>query len=819
MFVYPAGGGAVVASGGYRIERSLRVSAYVTGFPQNDTLYRAAGAAGNPRTWTFSCWVKRAYLGTTTGLHQMLFSAFDFSGGGTVNRQHGLRFTPTDTLEFYLYLDGAYIARLETRTQFRDTTAWYHVWCYWDTADTSQFFKMMAGVNGSEGGVFSAFINPPPNQAGMINHPSTPSTHGVGCMFSSGYNSGLSAQVFDGLIADAHFIDGQKLPPSEFGMTDPATNTWVPKRYAGTYGVNGFQMKFGPGPANTVGNDTSGNANHYTVLGFTANGSGSQVDDSFVDTPTGYGEPAANGGGEVRGNYCTLNTLDSNGASYLRMDNVLKVANAATAGGWGTARGTMWVNSGKWYFETRSNGGINGYAMYGVMGPSLTLAANISGTQFPGLPADGYGWMSNGTKYNNGAGIAFGSPQNPVFDFIGVALDLDAGTISIYNNGVLVGGGPMYTGLSGWFAPAVGVYWTVGPVNATQIEMNFGQHQFTYPAPAGFKAWCSQNLPTPAIARGDDYMAMNTARPPQTTGAYSVTGVRFRPDIVWIKNYRAIADHRVFDTSRGPLKHLSTNLTTAEVAAPLTLSSFNSDGYSSLGGDSNAMNGLGPDNGYIDMMWKEGAVPGVDVVLYTGTGAAQAVPHNLGAVPKMILTKGRSIVVPWVNYHAALSVKQWLGFDTSPASDSGLAAWNETRPTATHFTLGAGGHNVAGHTYVAYVFAEVPGFSRFGAYTANNLPDGPFAGCGFVPQWVMIKNTMSAAHPWHLYCLENSNVVGLILFPNTNEAYLNSPPRLDFLANGFKLRTNPGNGPNTPAGDVYIYAAFAERPFKYARGR
>ena len=140
-------------------------------------------------------------------------------------------------------------------------------------------------------------------------------------------------------------------------------------------------------------------------------------------------------------------------------------------------------------------------------------------------------------------------------------------------------------------------------------------------------------------------------------------------------------------------------------------------------------------------------------------------------------------------------------------------------PTATQFYKCAG--VTPGASNVTYLFAGVPGFSAFGSYTANNLADGPFAPCGFRPKWVMIKNINSAGHPWHIYerAREPNNVMGVMLFANTNEAELEAPPRLDFLASGFKLRTNPGNGPNTPAGDQFIFAAFAEHPFKYARAR
>ena len=469
--------------------------------------------------------------------------------------------TPTDTLEFYLYWDTAYIARLETQAVFRDPTAWYHVHCFWDTTYAGQApRRMFMNVNGPQLTTFINTLNPPLNQVGLVNYPSGPSVHAIGSMWSPTYPGAVPLQLFDGLIADAHFIDGQLLEVSDFGVTHPATGTWAPKRYAGTYGVNGFHIDFSNTSSSAaLGYDTSGNANNYSVTNLSP-GMSSSGTDSFADTPTSYGAPAANGGGEVRGNYCTLNTLDANTSAFLGMPHVLKIQTSVAAGGWGTARGTMWVNSGKWWFEVGGTiGGSNGYSMIGVMGAITTLAGNASGGQYPGVSADSYGFFSPGTKYNNAAGVAFGSALS-ASDVVGVALDLDAGTISVYKNGALMGGGPMYTGLSGWFAPAVGVYWLSGPVNVMQLEVNFGQRPFAFAAPAGFKAWCSHNLPTPAILRGDNYMALTSRGGTQSGGAYSVTGVRFPPDIVWIKRRRlAVSDHRVFDTSRNPFNHLSTN--------------------------------------------------------------------------------------------------------------------------------------------------------------------------------------------------------------------------------------------------------------------
>ncbi|NBV95362.1 MAG: hypothetical protein EBR90_01035, partial [Actinobacteria bacterium] len=119
---------------------------------------------------------------------------------------------------------------------------------------------------------------------------------------------------------------------------------------------------------------------------------------------------------------------------------------------------------------------------------------------------------------------------------------------------------------------------------------------------------------------------------------------------------------------------------------------------------------------------------------------------------------------------------------------------------------------------VAYCFAEVAGFSKFGSYTGNGSADGPFVFCGFRPRFVLIKRTDSA-NDWIIYdsARDTNNVERSRLYPNASAAedYLDT---MDFVSNGFKLRTAAGTAYNTNGG-TYIFAAFAENPTKYALAR
>ena len=118
---------------------------------------------------------------------------------------------------------------------------------------------------------------------------------------------------------------------------------------------------------------------------------------------------------------------------------------------------------------------------------------------------------------------------------------------------------------------------------------------------------------------------------------------------------------------------------------------------------------------------------------------------------------------------------------------------------------------------VAYCFAEVAGYSKFGSYTGNGSADGPFVYCGFRPRWIMLKSS-SNAYSWFIYdsARNTFNVADNFLIANGSQAEA-SVVGVDLLSNGFKLR---GSDPSfNGSGLTYIYAAFAENPLKYSLGR
>ena len=310
------------------------------------------------------------------------------------------------------------------------------------------------------------------------------------------------------------------------------------------------------------------------------------------------------------------------------------------------------------------------------------------------------------------------------------------------------------------------------------------------------------------------------------SGGNSITGVNFQPDFVWIKR-REIQHHRLFDVVRGATKVIESDLTDAEATNSEYLSSFDSDGFTvgNLAGvNANAgtyvawnwladnTSGSSNTDGDITSTVSANTTSGFSVVKWTGTGSDGTIGHGLGVAPKMVIVKSLANTTAWMVYHASLGNAQEIYLNSSSGSGASTA-WNSTTPTDAVISLdgGAGNGVNASGDYIAYVFAEKKGFSKFGSYTGNGSTDGTFIYTGFKPAWVLIKKT-SATDNWIL--LDNKRDIApnphkLALFPNTDDAeagdYLT-----DFLSNGFKIRSATGSL-NTGSGS-YIYMAFAENP-------
>lgn len=640
---------------------------------------------------------------------------------------------------------------------------------------------------------------------------------GTGATANTVFNTAIAHQLgaanttnyFDGHLTDVNFIDGQALTPSSFGQIESTTGVWSPKQYVGTYGTNGFYLKFGnTSSVATLGNDSSGNNNTWTVnnVSLTAG----VTYDSMIDVPVNYSDS-----GNGRGNYAVLNPIDK-GSSVTTSEANLKWTVSGTSNG---IRGSLFVSSGKWYYEATvtANGG-NEFARIGVA--AIDVATSISGDSAANLWAYK---QDSGQKLNNGTSSAYGATYT-TNDIISVAIDMDNGKIWFAKNGVWQASGDPAAGLNSAFSnlqstTPVAPYQSQVGLGITMAS-NFGQRPFTYTPPAGFRALNTNNLPTPPIVNGANFMAATTYTGNAAARSLSnaVNNVSFQPDLVWIKSRTPGAtSHALFDSVRGTSKYLSSDTTAAETTNANTLTAFNGDGFS-LGTDTTIVNANA--NSYIAWQWRESVTAGLDVVSYAGTGVDRTVAHNLGVAPAMVIVKRSQTGATsnWQVRHTSIAAANSIQLNLPNQAAAATTVWASAAPTSSVFTVGTSADvNASGISYVAYCFAEIAGFSKFGRYTGNGSTDGPFVFCGFRPKFVMYKSTTETSG-WAIIdtSRNTSNVADKYLNPNDSTAEGTSN-LIDVLSNGFKFRTL--NAGNNASGQIYIFAAFAEVPSKYALAR
>jgi len=776
--------------------------------------------AANPtvRTKFHLHWiVKRGSLGTD----QRMFSGY----GGASGDSTFIIFNSSNNLFFNV---GGSNGSLTSNAVFRDPSAWYIFDLAFDSTQATAANRAILWVNGVQQTWASGTVTLNANaEVALAN-----GNNKIG----SNWDNTL---YFDGYFTEFYFIDGQALTPTSFGFFSSTTGVWQPKRYIGTYGTNGFYLNFQDNSgitATTIGKDTSGNNNNWTPNGISITAGATY--DSMIDTPTPYSD-----GGNNRGNYPTLlvNASQGNGA-YSDGNLGFK---SSVANQWRGAHASMFLPSGKFYFEATIQAlSANNFFMIGACG---IQTGNLLYGNLTGQVANGWGVQCNGTtggrKYNNNATLDISNASFAGWvagDTLQCAVDVTNGRIWFGRNNVWLEGNPSagtgasYTNLTGAIAPSVSVYGT----GVDKLAVNCGQRPFAYTPPTGFLALNSFNLPDSTILNGANHFAATTYTGTGSSLAISniVNGNSFQPNFVWIKGRSGATDHALYDSVRGTTLDLVSNSTAAETTQATGLTAFGSTGFT-VGAlaklNTNAAT-------YVGWQWKAGGTAvtntagtitsqvsantsaGFSIVTYTGTGATGAtVGHGLGVAPKMIIIKNRSASAHWPVGHASLpSWAQNLYLSLTNASATVNTSFNSTAPSSTVFTLGPSGGetNFNGNNFVAYCFAEIEGFSRFGSYTGNGVVDGNFVYTGFRPAFVLLKNA-SATGAWHIMDNKRASAFNVV----TGQLYANSSvaeavgATLDFTSNGFKIRTNSADI-NGSTNNI-IYAAFAENPFKNSLAR
>jgi len=496
-----------------------------------------------------------------------------------------------------------------------------------------------------------------------------------------------------------------------------------------------------------------------------------------------------------------------------------------------TTQATFPVTTGRWYWECEMESQYVNIA-------GITRGTHAAENTYIGYDTNshlfGFGYYYNdgtvkgstdglGTTSNNNLATSQTTAANG--DILGIASDITNGYLIFYKNGTHI---YTITGISNafdWF-PSFSAYGT-----SATWHVNFGQRPFSYTPPAGHKSLCSKNLSPniPSVLRPQKHF--DTSIWTGNATSRDITGLEFKPDLVWIKSRSGAYHHGLFDVIRGANKVVKSSDIAVEATWTQQLMSFNDGGFS-LGDNSDSGNYANINTGnYVAWSWKAGGAgvsnsdgsitstvsanteAGFSIVTYTGTGSNATVGHGLNEAPQVLFVKTRSSADHWAVYHRSLGNTKiiYLNLANTPATSSNY--WNNTTPTSTVFSIGNDNKTgKSGDNYVAYCWHEVPGYSKIGGYTGNGNSNGTYVHLGFRPACIIIKNTTTNTS-WVIYDNKRSptNVVDEVLFPNgTSVSGTTGDNEVDFLAKGFKYRA-AANKVNSGSKD-YVYMAFAEQP-------
>jgi hypothetical protein len=466
--VFPIAGGTQDTS--YEIENSLRFND-----DDNPNLSRTPSSASNRKTWTWSGWVKRGNI----SIDIMLLSAG--STGQGVYLTSGNKFNITK--------DG--VGNYGSDALLRDVSAWYHLVVAVDTTQTGMANIAKFYINGTEqstSGTTLYSTNEDTNINNNVAH------------YISRWSGSSANNWHDGYLADINFIDGLRLDASYFGETND-NGVWIPKKYTGSYGTNGFFLEFqqtGTSQNSSgIGADTSGNDNHFAVTNLAAV-------DVTTDTPTN--------------NFCTLNSIapDTTGSQNHNFFEGNTLVRSSSAN-WFNAFGTIGIpTSGKWYYEYKttgsgtidqnigfvkgnfhrgSDGGIDQVDCY-----SLYAASNGNGLLY----------TDSASSVNKGTGYHWTHD-----DIMMVAIDTSSRKIWYGKNGTFLGSGDPASGsnevqtvsaedLAYGLLPAFSGYHTQSyhyvnfgnpsfSISSGNADAN-GYGNFEYAPPSGYYSLCTKNL-------------------------------------------------------------------------------------------------------------------------------------------------------------------------------------------------------------------------------------------------------------------------------------------------------------------------------------
>lgn len=762
-------------------------------FNQPDTAYlsrtpSASTTTNSATTFTVSCWFKPTGHSND---YQTIWMAS--TGDATVDRIMLRYNSAADDNKLLINNDNGF--GMTTTAAFKDTSRWYHIVVAVDTrSSVTQSDRVKVWVDG----VLQTLTVTTAASADETTKWNQNYPHKIG---DSTYYSGRN---LDGYLAEFHNIDGTAYEASDFGNFD-ANGIWIPKAVTGlTYGDNGFYLDFSDNTSTTtLGADSSGNGNDWTLNNFATT-------DQVADSPTN--------------NFMTMSpTHDFSNGTF--SEGNLKVTTGTSE--YGCALSSFILRDrGKYFCEITQGSGS--YTQFGCASTAKAFTTTLG----LGSGTDSFCYVQNDGSYRAGGGNdeAYGATWTSG-DVIGMALNLDDHEVTFYKNGTSQG------------------TLSIIQENRNLLE-NTQYHVAISDNDAGGGTTCTFNFGQKTFYGTDGAGTLPTGFTAISENNITVDDQNLEsPDLVWVKNRDNADNHYIYDEVRGIAKAWASDDYYAEIDTPRGLIDFNTNGFTV--GDDGGVNRA--NQSYVAWTWKANG-SGSDSTSQmggAGTGASattsansdlgigitkyyigsspdtyKSIPHGLGATPEFIIVKNLDSGQWPVVHHHKLGANGYLnlGLNTN-AAQSDISYFRTGYFDSTHFYVGGANETgVASTNFISYCFVGKEGFSKFGEYKdssgSNYNTDSPFVYCGFRPAWIFIKST-SGGRPFVIYDNKRSpeNPAILWLQPDTTHGDQSDATNhdIDFMANGFKVKG--GSGDVNTTGETYIFAAFAEMPFKYATAR
>ena len=758
------------ALGGAEIERSFR-------FNDNDSAYLqrqpSSNTSGSSQKITISFWIKLGNIPSGTNGGTFFGTSGDNHRGQFFNQ------------EFYFGNANYWI---NTTAVVRDSSSWYHVVYVVDTTQGTTSNRQKIYVNG----VLQ-------DRGDTISDPSQNATFDYFNNSSQTYYIGRrqSGNYFDGYLAEIHFIDGYAYDASYFGYTEQQTGIWRHKKVTGiTYGTNGFYLDFSDNSSITnICLDKSGNANNFSP-------DNCNTEDSMIDTPTN--------------NFATMTPL--NGYSGLSQGNLRFNTYNDSSGPRSTQATIALPKSGKWYWEARyqesGTGTVttkyfglsqlqdkNGYLTAPYVYYDRTHIKNGNNSED----------ITHGQDWYNGVGVPA---------ILGCAVNVDNNTVSFYHNNTLQGTItlPTLTSLQEYFftwantsggsSSSLNDTFNFGADSTFQGQVSRGNNtdangigDFKYAPPSGHLALCSKNiLPknVPSIIRPQRNFETLLYTGNGST-SQNITGLEFKPDLVWIKSRSSGSGHHsLMDSVRSGILGYDAALNSNQQIAEYSVDAFTINDNNSIDvpyyGNDYSMNTNSAT--YVAWCWKAGGTAvtntvgnisaqvsandeaGFSIITYTGDGNTSGnVGTGLRSTQPLdwAIVKRRDDTSDWHVGHIASGQSSNFAYHTNlndTSTLSGSAPYHMGTQNATNgdrLYLAEGGLTSSA-TYVAYVWQERPGFSKFGHYTGTSDSDGVYVDCGFRPAFIIFKKFSTSTDSWEMHdsVRNTTNPVGNSLKPDTS---------------------------------------------------